>query len=494
MPPKAKKDAGNKSAGSSAAKAVKAAPTADKQQLQDYATSTLSLAKHQKRKVVASWLPVMREVKVRSRRSAERLPLFFAYAVLREERDGGSLPGGSPSELRKDVDDYIKSRELQAERKDAFLEMKDLDLDDAEEQDKVVVLAHKLNTKKLAALQEARIESLEQDFKENLAHLERHFEDDIGHINRAHGSFKQELELIVEQIENEEKLRAHDERTEHNTHYELIRNRNIEADHQMKSALEEQIDRLKERCDTALQNYRASTDANAQEYKKLLQQDATLSKQVDLKLKQVERLQAAITHWKAKLAQNKQECEARNGQLKGEIDQLRRHCKELKAKMTRARHRLVDLSKNSRECKKKLTEQLKIADRILRTAELCRKYETEREKVAPVPESCGCTVDDVDWNQDVLGDDGIDEWNYLDNFFKRYNRVLLDKAAFERQRKAVEEQVTMLDTRLTNFVDSVSINKDTLDRPNTLLLINSTSVPSQPLTADADKVSLSAVK
>lgn len=74
----------------------------------------------------------------------------------------------------------------------------------------------------------------------------------------------------------------------------------------MKSALEEQIDRLKERCDTALQNYRASTDANAQEYKKLLQQDATLSKQVDLKLKQVERLQAAITHWKAKLAQNKQ--------------------------------------------------------------------------------------------------------------------------------------------------------------------------------------------
>lgn len=78
--------------------------------------------------------------------------------------------------------------------------MKDLDLEDAEEQDKVVVLAHKLNTKKLAALQEARIQSLEQDFKENLAYLERQFEDDIGHINQAHGSFKQELELIVEQV------------------------------------------------------------------------------------------------------------------------------------------------------------------------------------------------------------------------------------------------------------------------------------------------------
>lgn len=122
MPPKAKKDAGNKSAGSSAAKA---AATADKQQMQaaakeeclkvgtcrrlrdsfrgrlsdrataavafesrsrvstgqedpirgfsvtcwrhgfqDYAIRTLSLAKHQKRRVVANWLPVMREVKV----------------------------------------------------------------------------------------------------------------------------------------------------------------------------------------------------------------------------------------------------------------------------------------------------------------------------------------------------------------------------------------------------------------------------------------------
>eukprot|EP00070_Physeter_catodon_P015612 XP_023973660.1 dynein regulatory complex subunit 2-like [Physeter catodon] len=413
------------------------------------------MARKEKSDVISSWLPAVREVKLR--------------------------------EMKKDVDAFIEEREHWFERQDATLEMKDLDLDDAEAFQRVVVQARNVNIKKLIELQEARIQALEKNFKDNLASAEQHFEDEMSDLTQAHTCFKQEVELIIQQIEEEEKLKAHEETTEHNTQYELIRNRNIEADHQMKSALEEQISRLKERCDTALQNYRESTDANTQEYKRLVEQDATLSKQVDLKIKQVGRLQAAIAHWRAKLAQNRQEGETRNAQMKGEVEQLRRHCKELKAKMGRSRETskktLTDLCASARECKRKLKEHLEVANRILRTAELCRKYETEREKVAPLPKDQSYIEDEVDWRRiseemreeimDVLGDDGVDEWNYLDNFFKRYNKVLLDKMAFQKLKKKTEHEIASVRSSLDSFVERVSVNVDTLNRPNTLLLVNS---------------------
>nr|CEL65665.1 TPA: flagellar associated protein [Neospora caninum Liverpool] len=405
MPTKAKKNGGKKMPeAESPARATALAPD-EKQQLQiaaketylkGRAQSTLKVATHNKSKIVVKWLPVMRGMKLQ--------------------------------EIRKDVDDYIANREVHAERTDARLEMKDLDLDDAEEHQNMIVSSHNVNIKKLIELQSARMENLEQKFREHLSFLQQQFQEDIGNITQVHNSFKQELELIVQQVEKEETLRANEETTEHNTQYELIRNRNIEADHQVKSALDEQIDSLKERCDTALQNYRSSTDANAHEYRKLLQQDVTLSKQVDIKLKQVEKLQAAIAHWKAKLAQNRQ---------------VKNHANDL------------------------------------------GKLETPHEKVAPLRAPPNCTADDVDWNEvsdalkeeilEVLGDDGIDEWTYLDNFLKRYNRVLLDKLAFERQKKAVEEQTETLKTKLSNFVQSISINEDTMTKPNSLLVVNATS-------------------
>ncbi|KEP60589.1 UNVERIFIED_CONTAM: flagellar associated protein [Hammondia hammondi] len=468
MPTKTKKNGGKKTAEAGPASATALGPD-EKQKLQGAALktylkgraeSTLKAATRNKKKIIAKWLPVMRGIKLQ--------------------------------EIRKNADDYISNREIHAERADARLEMKDLDLDDAAQHQHMIVSSHKVNIKKLLDLQSARMHKLEQKFREHLSFLQQQFQEDIGNIAQVHSVFKQELELIVQQIEKEETLRAHEETTEHNTQYELIRNRNIEADHLVESALDEQIESLKERCDTALQNYRSSTDANAHEYKKLLQQDVTLSREVDTKLKQVEKLQAAIAHWKAKLAQNRQECESRNEQMKVEIEQLRRHCKEMKARMNRAREsdrqRLVDLSTNARECKKKLTDQLNLAERILRTAELCRKYETPREKIAPLPAPPNCTAHDVDWNEvsealkeeilEVLGDDGTDEWTYLDNFLKRYNRVLLDKLAYERRKKAVEEQTETLKSRLNSFVQNISIDKDTMTKPNSLLLVNAASAPS----------------
>merc|ERR1719305_947573 len=64
--------------------------------------------------------------------------------------------------------------------------------------------------------------------------------------------------------EAEERRQEQHDITEHQSQYELIRNRNIEEDHQMRSNLEEKIDAMREKCGAALTNYRTSTESSTQ--------------------------------------------------------------------------------------------------------------------------------------------------------------------------------------------------------------------------------------
>merc|ERR1719262_257674 len=272
--------------------------------------------------------------------------------------------------------------------------------------------------------------------------------------------------------------------TEHQSQFELIRNKNIEEDHQMRSNLEEKIEQMKEKCNAQLTSYRTSTEANTTDYRSYLQKDATLSKHVERKLRQVERMQSSIQHWKMKIQQNRQECEERNSQLRTEKDHIAKHFQELKGKMNRFRgeekKRLTDLTANARQCIRSLTDQLGLAERILKTSELCRKYETEREKVLPFYLSRDVDVDDLELEDEdlkeeikgVLDDTGIDEWNYLDNFFKRYNKVKLDSLAIDKEKQRLEKENQQLRSLLKQFLDGVSVNEEVLSNPNPLLVVN----------------------
>merc|ERR1719282_871024 len=269
----------------------------------------------------------------------------------------------------------------------------------------------------------------------------------------------------------------------------MIRNRNIEEDHQMKSGLEEKIEDTRTRCKEKLKEYHDSTEGNTSEYKLMLHRDATLSKTVERKLRQVERMQTSIQHWKGKISQSKQECEERNAQLRTEKDHIARHFQELKAKMNHFRaeekKRLGDLTQNARNCIKSLNDQLGLAEKILKTAELCRKFETEREKVLPfyisrdlLSEFEEGEVDfgpDEDLKEEIrkeLTDVGIDEWTYLDNFFKRFNKVKLDHVAIEQEGKRLNKENVQLRSILKQFLDGVSVNEDVLAQPNPLLVVN----------------------
>jgi sulfur relay (sulfurtransferase) DsrC/TusE family protein len=391
-------------------------------------------------------------------------------------------------QLKKQVEIISQNHERDVDRKDAILQMLDRDLDEAEEQHQVAVRSHLLNTDKLLEVQQSRLLALEDDFKREVATLMEEFRIEKEHIQEKHALEKRELTIIVEQVEKDEKNREQADITDHQSQFEMIRNRNIEEDHQMKSNLEEKIEDTRAKCKEKLQLYQNSTESFTADYKQFLQRDANLSKQVERKLRQVERMTASIAHWKLKISQNRSECEERNAQLRTEKDHIAKHFQELKAKMNHFRSeekkRLADLTQNARNCTQSLNDQLGMAERIIKTAELCRKFETEREKVLPFYLSRDLMTEfeegeldfgDEDLKEEIrkeLTDVGIDEWTYLDNFFKRFNKVKLDHLAIEQEGKRLNKENVQLRSILKQFLDGVSVNEDVLSQPNPLLVVN----------------------
>merc|ERR1712194_42804 len=184
----------------------------------------------------------------------------------------------------------------------------------------------------------------------------------------------------------------------------------------------------------------------------------------------------------------KQECEMRNGQLRTEKGHIAKHFQELKGQMNRFRtgekKRLADLTLNASNCRKSLDAQLGMAEKIIKTAELCRKFETEREKVLPFYLSRDLLSEfeegELDFGDEELKDEirkeltdvGIDEWTYLDNFFKRFNKVKLDHLAIDQEGTRLHKENTQLRSILKQFLDGVSVNEDVLSQPNPLLVVN----------------------
>merc|ERR1719183_2320841 len=398
------------------------------------------------------------------------------------------MRSGKTKQLKKEVEIISQNHERDVDRKDAILQMLDRDLDEAEEQHQVAVRSHLLNTDRLLEVQESRLLALSEEFKRDVATLSEEFRIEREQIQEKHALEKRELTIIVQQVEADEENRKQADITDWQSQFEMIRNRNIEEDHQMKSNLEEKIEETRAKCKEKLQLYQNQTESNTSEYRQLLTKDARLSKQVERRLRQVERMQASIQHWKLKIAQNKQECEDRNQQLRTEKDHIAKHFQELKAKMnyfrTEEKKRLADLTLNARNCIMSLNDQLGLAEKIIKTSELCRKFETEREKVLPFYlsrdllnefEEGELDFGDEDLKEEIrkeLTDMGIDEWTYLDNFFKRFNKVKLDHLAIEQEKQRLQRENVQLRSILKQFLDGVSVNEDVLAQPNPLLVVN----------------------
>merc|ERR1719150_2759207 len=152
------------------------------------------------------------------------------------------MRGAKTKSLKKQVEIISQNHERDVDRRDAILQMLDRDLDEAEEQHQVAVRSHLLNVDRLLEIQQSRLLALEDDFKRDVATLTEEFRVEREQIQEKHALEKRELNIIVEQVERDEQNREQADTTDHLSQFEMIRNRNIEEDHQMRSNLEDRIE------------------------------------------------------------------------------------------------------------------------------------------------------------------------------------------------------------------------------------------------------------
>ena len=136
---------------------------------------------------------------------------------------------------------------------------------------------------------------------------------------------------------------------------------------------------------------------------------------------------------------------------------------------------LGTLSTNSLRCMETLRDYQKIGERILKTAELCRKLETEKEKVLPFYQSDPDSMEQAEVNVEKIA--GLDanaynEFQMLDSFYKRFNKVHLDKLAIQKQKATLEKENLFFKNLLKQYLDGVSVNDDVINNNNPLLVVN----------------------
>lgn len=66
----------------------------------------------------------------------------------------------------------------------------------------------------------------------------------------------------------------------------------------------------------------------------------------------------------------------------------------------------------------------------------------------------------------------VSEWEYLDLFWKRYNKVLLDDLAIKRERDRYANENRELQAILKQYLDGVSVNDTVMNHSNPLLVVN----------------------
>lgn len=412
-------------------------------------------------------------------------------------------------ELRREIEILSQNHEREVDRKDAIVQMLDRDLEEAEEQYGLAVRGHMMILDSLLDLQYQRMKALEAQFNTDLKALEDEFEAERTEIINAHSRQKKDMNDMISAMENEFLEAENELRQEFESQREEIKNRNSEEYNVLKIQLEGIIEELERHFEQAHKAYLESTEHRTQAFKQLTKNDASSARKIEVSMKKLLKLQEALQHWRTKIATNSREWEDRNKSLRNEKEIMTRHYSGLKSSMDQFRavqgERLKQLSLASNDCMVKLKRKIEAAENMLKLADHCRKLETEQEKILPffnlgqdqpseedllaqeelkaaaqeLAGEAGGSSPHADGKAKMFSygvdDEGnlVEEWDYLNRFFKRFNKALLDKTSIDKERTRLEKENADLRSILKQYLDGISVNDDVMNNPiNPLMVVN----------------------
>ena len=176
--------------------------------------------------------------------------------------------------------------------------------------------------------------------------------------------------------------------------------------------------------------------------------------------------------------------------------------------------RLLHLSQSANSCKKVLNDKLEVARRVIQLNELSRKMETVQEQVLPFEGPQGINEDvqfkgpDVPTEQEAAHSPShhaespshhkkhnkhhnanlpaphqSSTWqadnttpvmppDRLANFYRRYNKILLDNVAISKEKERLSLENAQLQDLIQQYIQGTQLSDETLANDNPLFVVN----------------------
>lgn len=388
-------------------------------------------------------------------------------------------------ELKKEIEILSQTFERVIDRKDAVIKSLSKDLDEAEEQYCMALRSHMKNIDYLIGLQKQRLQALEEEYDDELEIIREEFDSERAMLIEMHNKEMNDIADILFAMEQNFNDRENDAKAEFQSMRDEIKNKNLEEKHALRVLLETKVDDLWQQFRQALQNYNDTTEERKTAFEVYKAKDEKSAKEIDIQMRKLQRISEQIAQLKAKISANARECDERNRQLKEEKERMQKHFQELKKQMNKIRdcerEKLTKLTLESCAAIKELKRQKEKGAQILRMAEVCRKLETEEEKVLPFYASSLTQEEQEDIKAAVLEAPSqalaatMHEYRAVENFWKRYNKVLLERLALEKEKQALMTENGQLRLLLKQYLDGISVNDEILSHYNPLFIINAKS-------------------
>ncbi|XP_002131334.2 dynein regulatory complex subunit 2 isoform X1 [Ciona intestinalis] len=385
-------------------------------------------------------------------------------------------------ELKKDIEILSQTFERVVDRKDSVISALAKDTEEAEEQYNMALRSHLDNVDILIDHHRRRLNTLRDEYGGELRMIRHEFESERSLVNDCHKHELQTLHDVMFAMEQNHQEKEADGRQEFQSMRDEIKNKNLEEKHALRIQLEGAVETLWKQFQAALKNYNETTEERKIAFENLKTKDEKSAKEIESQMRKLQRIQDTITQLRGKMQQNARDCEDRNRHLREEREHVQRHFQQLKTEMNNTREadrgKLTTLTLQSNSAIKKLNKVRDKGDQILRLAEMCRKLETEEEKVLPFYASSLSQEEQEDVEAAVYETPNeplaavMHEYTSLENFWKRYNKVLLDKLALDKEKQILTQENQQLRNVLKQYLDGISVNDEILSQNNPLFVVN----------------------
>ena len=370
----------------------------------------------------------------------------------------------------------------QLDRCDAIIHRLFQWISEGENQYQFALRAHKQNLELLSHLANQRLDRAFSRFHTQLQGVRDEYNENRRRALEEYNRHVAEVKDITAAIEHEYSLKKAEMDSKYRSERETLQMKSQEAISTLRTHLMEETSNVTKAIKQAHDNFKAKSEGKMQQFNQMFEKHKQRQKIMKANEEEIIKKAAEISHWRRKIKNNERESREGNERLRQEKENLSLHFRELKQTMATFRtaegRKLAEISVAYDTAIKEMEEKMKLAEKILKYAEMTRKLETEREHVMPFPKSITETDPEIvkqmqQFKNQLKGDAKyVAESDLFDKFYRRFNKVLLDKLTLQRQRESLLQHNRRLKSMMTKYMDGMGVSPDALSKPNTLFIVN----------------------